>query len=250
MVSSCRRRPSRRTAIVGRAAVAGHDPGQARCTALEASGTCLACLDAMPRPTTFRTTLARRLAAMVLLLVAAPALAADLAAPQRLEAFGPDEGLPQSTVNALAGDDQGFLWVATRTALPACWPPLPVLAAQAPGRPGPASSSTTRWHSSLAPQGSGSAPTTPASRSSTCDLGARPLHPRRRAVQRPHQIDPGGPRWRRMDRDGRWTRPRRHCTAPRAQAGGRRDRRRGSTDAGRRTALGRDCRLWHASPRR
>ncbi|MBB1471752.1 diguanylate cyclase [Luteimonas sp. MC1782] len=61
--------------------------------------------------------MARRLAAMVLLLVAAPALAADLAAPQRLEAFGPDEGLPQSTVNALAGDDQGFLWVATQDGL-------------------------------------------------------------------------------------------------------------------------------------
>jgi len=32
----------------------------------------------------------------------------------RLESFGPDQGLPQSTVRALANDDQGFLWVATQ----------------------------------------------------------------------------------------------------------------------------------------
>ena len=37
--------------------------------------------------------------------------------PQRLEAFGPDEGLPQTSVNALASDDQGFLWVATQDGL-------------------------------------------------------------------------------------------------------------------------------------
>ena len=35
----------------------------------------------------------------------------------RLESYGPDEGLPQSTVKALASDDQGFLWVATQDGL-------------------------------------------------------------------------------------------------------------------------------------
>ncbi|MDH5823703.1 diguanylate cyclase [Luteimonas sp. RD2P54] len=34
-----------------------------------------------------------------------------------LEAYGPDQGLSQSTVNALQGDDQGFLWIATQEGL-------------------------------------------------------------------------------------------------------------------------------------
>lgn len=35
----------------------------------------------------------------------------------RLESYGPDQGLPQSTVMALANDDQGFLWVSTQHGL-------------------------------------------------------------------------------------------------------------------------------------
>lgn len=34
-----------------------------------------------------------------------------------LEIYGPDEGLSQSTVNSLAHDDQGFLWIATQEGL-------------------------------------------------------------------------------------------------------------------------------------
>ncbi|MBJ7573927.1 ligand-binding sensor domain-containing diguanylate cyclase [Luteimonas sp. MC1828] len=69
----------------------------------------------MPRPATSLSTNA--IAGLLLLLCTWPALAAYTSTPQRLEAFGPDEGLPQSTVNALAGDDQGFLWVATQDGL-------------------------------------------------------------------------------------------------------------------------------------
>ncbi|NZA27116.1 diguanylate cyclase [Luteimonas sp. SJ-92] len=43
--------------------------------------------------------------------------AADQAGRLSLEAYGPDQGLSQSTVNAMQGDDQGFLWVATQEGL-------------------------------------------------------------------------------------------------------------------------------------
>src|SRR5690606_36356285 len=62
--------------------------------------------------------LAARAAAFVLAaawLLAVPTAAAAGGRPSapllRLESHGPDQGLPQSCVKALANDDQGFLWV-------------------------------------------------------------------------------------------------------------------------------------------
>src|SRR5690606_11277851 len=52
--------------------------------------------------------------ALALACLGGPAMASDLL---RLESHGPDQGLPQSTVHALATDDQGFLWVATQDGL-------------------------------------------------------------------------------------------------------------------------------------
>lgn len=51
------------------------------------------------------------------LLVAGVAPATDDTGVLRLESHGPDQGMPQSTVRALANDDQGFLWVATQDGL-------------------------------------------------------------------------------------------------------------------------------------
>src|SRR5690606_20490669 len=68
--------------------------------------------------------LAARAAAFVLAaawLLAVPTAAAAGGRPSapllRLESHGPDQGLPQSSVKALANDDQGFLWVATQDGL-------------------------------------------------------------------------------------------------------------------------------------
>jgi diguanylate cyclase (GGDEF)-like protein len=47
----------------------------------------------------------------------APASRTDPSAPMRLEAYGPDDGLSQSTISALQSDDQGFLWVGTQEGL-------------------------------------------------------------------------------------------------------------------------------------
>ncbi|WP_454832598.1 diguanylate cyclase [Pseudoxanthomonas wuyuanensis] len=46
-----------------------------------------------------------------------PAVRTDLSAPMRLEAYGPDDGLSQSTISSLQSDDQGFLWVGTQEGL-------------------------------------------------------------------------------------------------------------------------------------
>ncbi|KAF1720572.1 diguanylate cyclase (GGDEF) domain-containing protein [Pseudoxanthomonas wuyuanensis] len=46
-----------------------------------------------------------------------PAVRSELSAPMRLEAYGPDNGLSQSTISALQSDDQGFLWVGTQEGL-------------------------------------------------------------------------------------------------------------------------------------
>lgn len=62
----------------------------------------------------------RRPSAVALALLALAACSGAQAADPgllRLESHGPDEGLPQSTVRALANDDQGFLWVATQDGL-------------------------------------------------------------------------------------------------------------------------------------
>jgi diguanylate cyclase (GGDEF)-like protein len=53
----------------------------------------------------------------VLLLGACLDARAEASGVLRLETHGPDQGLPQSTVKALATDDQGFLWVATQDGL-------------------------------------------------------------------------------------------------------------------------------------
>ncbi|MGY1457843.1 diguanylate cyclase [Luteimonas sp. A534] len=63
------------------------------------------------RPT---VALRNRLAAGVLALLACFSACAGSGDLLRLESYGPDEGLPQSTVMALASDDQGFLWVSTQ----------------------------------------------------------------------------------------------------------------------------------------
>ena len=57
------------------------------------------------------------IAALLAALSPTVALAADPAPLLRLESHGPDQGLPQSSVKALANDDQGFLWVATQDGL-------------------------------------------------------------------------------------------------------------------------------------
>ncbi len=64
-----------------------------------------------------RTTVAtrnRRVAGVALALLACFGPRAGAADLLRLESYGPDQGLPQSTVMALANDDQGFLWVSTQ----------------------------------------------------------------------------------------------------------------------------------------
>jgi ligand-binding sensor domain-containing protein len=45
------------------------------------------------------------------------ALATGIAKAQRLQRFGLEEGLPQSTVNCIAQDKKGFLWVGTQDGL-------------------------------------------------------------------------------------------------------------------------------------
>src|SRR5690606_23750448 len=110
----------------------------------------------------------------------------------RLESFGPDQGLPQSTVRALANDDQGFLCVATQDgiarfdghrfevwrchagggATPSPARPARSLAAAPtrapPHRPRAAcgwAATTAGWRSSTCPTGAGSASAaTPACR--------------------------------------------------------------------------------------
>ena len=69
----------------------------------------------MTHPQAHGTTRIRHRAAAVLAVLAcfgsAYAGPGDLL---RLESYGPEHGLPQSTVMALANDDQGFLWVSTQ----------------------------------------------------------------------------------------------------------------------------------------
>ena len=93
--------------------LSGHRAGGAR-PVPGANGMLLAWMTGMAtRPATRRI---RLLCALFALAAGAGASAGD-GSVLRLEAYGPEEGLPQSTVKAMAQDDQGFLWVATQDGL-------------------------------------------------------------------------------------------------------------------------------------